>query len=126
MTDHVQATGATMGSGLREQGMHALSGTTTCSPRSADGSSTDMLDRPSSQAVDAAAEVMHGPQGVECAWAQRAGAARGPCQAGLPPAFRTVFDRGSLTMARASACVRYGTTVLQPPMQTLDSNQGRA
>jgi hypothetical protein len=44
----------------------------------------------------------------------------------LPPAFRTVFDQGSLTMARASVCVRYGTTVLRPPMQTLDSNQGKA
>jgi hypothetical protein len=59
-------------------------GTTRCWPRSADGSSTDMLDRPSSQTVDAAAEAMHGPQGVECAWAQRAGAAWGPCHAGFP------------------------------------------
>jgi hypothetical protein len=126
MTDHIQATGGHDEFRATGAGNACASGTTTCWPRSADGSSTDMLDRPSSQTVDAAAEAMHGPQGVECAWAQRAGAARGPCQAGFPPAFRTVFDQGSLTMARASACVRYGTTVLRPSMQTLDSNQGKA
>jgi hypothetical protein len=55
---------------------------------------------------------------VECAWTQRVGVAWGPCHAGLPPAFRTVFRPG-LASDGSGFCVRYCTTVLQPPMQTL-------
>ncbi|KAH3918251.1 hypothetical protein HBI56_143190 [Parastagonospora nodorum] len=115
MTDHIHATGATMSSGLREQGMHALRG------RRHAGLVRlmvlrHMLGRTPRRSMHPRKST-HGYQGVECAWTQRVGAAWGPCHAGLPPAFRTVFRPG-LASDGLGFCVRYCTTVLQPPMQT--------
>jgi hypothetical protein len=116
MTDHIHATGATMSSGQREQGMHALRG------RRHAGLVRLMVLRQMCWAAlpdgRCARGSMHGYQGVECAWTQRVGAAWGPCHAGLPPAFRTV-SRPGLASNGSGFCVRYCTTVLQPPMQTL-------
>ena len=114
MTDHIHATGATMSSGQREQGTHALRGRRH--PRSADSSSTVCLSRlprlsmqPRKYAWLPGRGVCMGTAGWRCL---------GPLSRRLAPCFPNRPRPGPANDG-SGCCVRYCTTVLQPPMQTL-------
>jgi hypothetical protein len=106
-----------MSSGQREQGMHALRG------RRHAGLVRLMV---LGERCQAALPDSRSVRGKTCtatmawssAWTRRFDADWGPCQTGLPPAFRTVFQPG-LASDGSGVCARHCTTVLQPPMQTL-------
>jgi len=114
--DGFRATGA---------GNACASGTTTCWPRSADGSSTQMLGRPPRGSMQPRKYarlprrgVCMGTAGWRCL---------GALSRRLAPCFPNRLGLGPGPANDGSGfCVRYCTTVLQPSMQTfgIESSQG--